>query len=47
MSHAPVPTPDPATLPQTDGSTFSGPQLIAIMGAALLAAIIFLDLVSG
>jgi hypothetical protein len=48
MSHAPVvPTPDPATLPPADGSGLTGIQLVALMGVVLLAAIIFLDLVSG
>ncbi len=48
MSHGPtVPTPDPATLPQSDGSALSGRQLVMIMGVALLAALIFLDVVSG
>ncbi len=48
MSHAPVvPTPDPATLPPADGSDLTGVQLVALMGGALLLAIIFLDIVSG
>jgi hypothetical protein len=48
MSHPPtVPTPDPVTLPQSDGSSLTGIQLVALMGTALLAALIFLDLVSG
>jgi hypothetical protein len=42
-----VPTPQPGTLPQTDGSSLTGGQLVALMGGALLLALIFLDLVSG
>jgi hypothetical protein len=46
--HPPVvPTPDPATLPPKDRSNMTGIQLVALMGTALLAALIFLDLVSG
>jgi hypothetical protein len=47
MSDAPHEATDPATLPAKDGSSMSGIQLIAIMGVTLLAALIFLDLVSG
>jgi len=48
MSHGPtIPTPDPATLPPEDGSNLTGIQLVGLMGVALLAAIIFLDVISG
>jgi hypothetical protein len=47
MSDAPKAASDPATAPAKDGSSFSGIQLVAIMGVTLLAALIFLDLVSG
>jgi hypothetical protein len=48
MSHPdPEPAPDPATLPQPDNSEMSGAQLAILMGVALLAALIFLDVVSG
>jgi hypothetical protein len=48
MSHPdPEPAPDPATLPQPDNSGLTGMQLCILMGVALLAALIFLDVVSG
>ena len=47
MSHGEAPAPDPATLPPSDGSSLTGLQLVALMGATLLAALIFLDVVSG
>ena len=46
MAHGHDASPDPATLPAPDGSNLSGAQLIALMGGMLLAALIFLDIVS-
>jgi hypothetical protein len=45
--HDAPPAFDPATAPHPDESGLTGAQLIALMGAALLAALIFLDIVSG
>ena len=47
MDHTQAHAGDPDTLPQPDGSNLSGPQLVALMGVVLLAALVFLDLVSG
>ncbi len=47
MSHAPATSTDPDTHPAKDGSSLSGLQLILLMGGTLLAALIFLDIVSG
>jgi len=47
MSEAKKPEFDPATLPEADHSNMTGAQLSLLMGAALLAALIFLDIVSG
>ncbi len=47
MAHAPTTAHDPATLPPADGVNLTGTQLIILMGATLLAALIFLDVVSG
>jgi hypothetical protein len=48
MSHGQAaPKFDPATGPSPDTTSLTGAQLMAIMGAALLAAIIFLDIISG
>lgn len=46
-THAAKPAVDPETLPPKDGSNLTGLQLVVLMGATLLAAIIFLDVVSG
>jgi hypothetical protein len=38
---------DPATAPSPDNSSMTGTQLILLMGATLLAALIVLNIVSG
>jgi hypothetical protein len=47
MAHDETPNFDPATAPEPDKSGLNGLQLILLMGGVLLAACIFLDIVSG
>jgi hypothetical protein len=47
MAHDEKPEFDPATAPEADKTSLDGLQLILLMGGALLAALIFLDIVSG
>ena len=46
-SHGKDPEFDSTTNPPSDGSNLSGIQLVLLMGGTLLAALIFLDIVSG